>query len=348
MPKAQRKSISGKRRSKSQEEKKDDTGLSDAQLQRVASQVAEKLQQMVPLLKPTTSTADPFSSASGSTTAEATTDSHTSPTGNVAIDLGTDSPGIMAAESVSHSLDYGVSESLKQKIIGGDYIDLGQLLQRRPGPDKSKCLTIEDGQLVVQQKPSSVKITDINQWTDAFLIFSSIFSAAHPESTSGLFKYLHTVRLGAKRTAGLGWKFYDEQYRLRKATNPASSWGVVDQELWLLYMYYGNHPNNSSFTSSSRNLKCYTFNFSGSCTKPQCFYLHKCLNCSGTHPSIRCVLKPLQGQHSDFRSAGANSQYPTFRTPGIRPAGFSSSASLATSRPTRGTFRFNNLRAVSN
>ena len=32
MPKAQRKSISGKRRSKSQGEKKDDTGLSDAQL----------------------------------------------------------------------------------------------------------------------------------------------------------------------------------------------------------------------------------------------------------------------------------------------------------------------------
>ena len=68
---------------------------------------------MVPLLKPTSGTADPFSSASGSTTAEATTDMHTSPLGklNVAIDLGTDSPGIMAAVSVSHSLDYGVSES---------------------------------------------------------------------------------------------------------------------------------------------------------------------------------------------------------------------------------------------
>ena len=83
-----------------------------------------------------------------------------------------------------------------QKIIGGDYIDLGQLLQRRLGPDKSKCLTIEAGQLVVQQKPSYVKIMDINQWTDAFLIFSSIFSAARPESTPGLFNYLHTVRLG--------------------------------------------------------------------------------------------------------------------------------------------------------
>ena len=70
----------------------------------MACQAAEKLQQMVPLLKPTSGTADPFSSASGSTTAEATTDMHTSPSGNVAIDLGTDSPGIMAAESVSHSL----------------------------------------------------------------------------------------------------------------------------------------------------------------------------------------------------------------------------------------------------
>ena len=83
-----------------------------------------------------------------------------------------------------------------------------------------------------------MKITNINHWIDAFLIFASIFSFAHPESTSGLFKYMHTVRLGAKRSSGLGFKFYDEQYRLRKASNPSSSWGIVDQELWLLYMFY--------------------------------------------------------------------------------------------------------------
>ena len=180
-------------------------------------------------------------------------------------------------------------DALKQKIITGEYIDLGQLLQRRPGPDKSRCLTIEDGHLVVQSKPFSMKITDINHWSDAFLILANNFSSAHPESTSGLFKYTHSVCLGAKRYSGLCFKFYDEQYRLMKASNPSSSWGVVDQELWLLYMFYGYQSGSPSSSTSSRNLKCYTVNFSGSCSKPQCFYMHKCLTCLGAYPSVRCM-----------------------------------------------------------
>ena len=49
-----------------------------------------------------------------------------------------------------------------------------------------------------------------------------------------LFKYMHTVRMAASRGYSLGWVNYDEQYRLRKATSPSSSWGVVDMELWML------------------------------------------------------------------------------------------------------------------
>lgn len=310
--------------------------LSDVQIQKVAEQVVVQLQPKV--LQALSST------RARSVSSEAQTTDVTS-SGNV-VDLEVSEPEIMVAESISEALDYNVTDAIKQKIINGEYIDLGQLLQRRTGPDKSKCLTIEDGQLVVQQKQSILKINDINQWTDAFVIFSSIYSAAHPESVAGLFKYIHTVRLGAKRSAGLGWKFYDEQYRLKKASNPSTSWGVVDQELWLLYMYYGTQSNNASFSSGNRYLKCYNFNFSGICHKAPCFYLHKCLNCSGNHPSIKCVHKNLYGQYSDFRSAGTSLQYPRFRHPGanasVRPSGF-----LAAGRPARGSFRFNSLRPVA-
>ncbi|CAG2255924.1 SLC35A1_2_3 [Mytilus edulis] len=51
-----------------------------------------------------------------------------------------------------------------------------------------------------------------------------------------LLKYMQTVRLGAKRYAGLGWKLYDEQFRLRRSQEPAGSWSVIDTELWLLYI----------------------------------------------------------------------------------------------------------------
>ena len=55
------------------------------------------------------------------------------------------------------------------------------------------------------------------------------------------------VRLGASRCANLGWKMYDEQFRLRKAQDPASSWSLVDYELWLIYM---NIIQNSKLNSN--------------------------------------------------------------------------------------------------
>lgn len=318
--------------------------LSEDQLQLVADKVARQLQGQLPA----TSTAPPVvvqntvsstpSSVSQSEPAISTA------AGNVAVELGSEIDSVTSSESIFQSLDVNVSDAVKQKIINGEYVDLGQLLQRRPGPDKSKCLTIEDGLLVVQSKPFTTKITDINQWTDAFLIFASIFSSAHPESTSGLFKYMHTVRLGARRSSGLGFKFYDEQYRLRKASNPSSSWGLVDQELWLLYMFYGQQSGTPSLYSGGRSLKCYAYNFSGNCTKPQCFYMHKCLTCSGAHPSIRCFSRSQLSNNSDFRpsqSFGARGQ-------GVRPQPFRQPFNMAPVRPARGALRLNNLRPFSN
>ena len=78
--------------------------------------------------------------------------------GNVAVDLGADSVSVTSTESIFQVLDGNVPDAFKQKIINGEYIDLGQLLQRRPGPDKSKCLTIEDEHQVVQSKPFTMKI----------------------------------------------------------------------------------------------------------------------------------------------------------------------------------------------
>ena len=64
------------------------------------------------------------------------------------------------------------------------------------------------------------------------------------------------VRLGAQRSSSLGWKPYDEQYRLRKARNPMSSWGIVDVELWLLYISLSTTPlsfGNSQSTHAGAN-----------------------------------------------------------------------------------------------
>ena len=76
----------------------------------------------------------------------------------------------------------------------------------------------------------------MGMWTDAFLIDTSICLTIHVSRFQELLKYMQTIRLGAKRNTGFGWKLYDEQFRLRKAQEPVSSWAIIDTELWLLYM----------------------------------------------------------------------------------------------------------------
>ena len=101
----------------------------------------------------------------------------------------------------------------------------------------------------------------IQTWTDSFIIYSSIYAAAHPECTTALFKYIHTVRLGASRSPGLGWRDYDVQFRLKKEQNPNMSFAMVDQELWLLYM---QAPLFAPKNNPEQIGKCYDFNYRGS------------------------------------------------------------------------------------
>ncbi|VDI33198.1 Hypothetical predicted protein [Mytilus galloprovincialis] len=94
-----------------------------------------------------------------------------------------------------------------QKILNGEYIDLGCLLSNPvPIDDNSNTLIIKDGVLQSKPKASTVKINSISQWTDAFLIFIDIYLSSHLGEARGLLKYMSNIRLGASRVPGLGWK----------------------------------------------------------------------------------------------------------------------------------------------
>ena len=62
-----------------------------------------------------------------------------------------------------------------------------------------------------------------------------------------MLKYIHTIRLSQ------GWKNYDKQFRLRKWQDPISSWALIDQELWLLYLL--SKPSNSNVSSLGSGYK---------------------------------------------------------------------------------------------
>ncbi|KAH3829143.1 hypothetical protein DPMN_131132 [Dreissena polymorpha] len=92
-------------------------------------------------------------------------------------------------------------QSIKDNIIS----DLASLLEAPVVPeDLGKHLVLNNsGELVV--KPNMKQsIVDIAKWTDAFLIFSSIYLSAHPVKMQDLLKYMHTIRLGQQDTLRVG------------------------------------------------------------------------------------------------------------------------------------------------
>ncbi|KAK6184833.1 hypothetical protein SNE40_007206 [Patella caerulea] len=112
----------------------------------------------------------------------------------------------------------------------GVFIDLAILLDNYP-TTRSNRLILQDGHLSVEPCKPETKITSIEVWTDAFVVFMSIYCSQHTHRFMELLKYLQTIRLAPKRSSSHGWKIYDEQYRLRKAKDPASTWSMIDTEL---------------------------------------------------------------------------------------------------------------------
>lgn len=242
--------------------------------------------------------------------------------------LNLDNPSLVT--SVSDTLDAKVPHNLKEKIWNGEYIHLEKLLPNESliGENEHQIVMV-DGQFVVKPKHADKKILNIETWTNAFLVYASVFITKHPQEAKSLLKYIDTIRLGASRQSTLGWKSYDQQFRLRKSIDPLKKWEIVDTELWLLYMYQApNTPipaiktniGNDYYHSSSIG-KCYDYNYKGNCVRNGCTYVHSCLKCNQAHPSVWCINSSRgQALAHQFRlpsntSNKIRAQFPTPRRP---------------------------------
>ena len=127
-------------------------------------------------------------------------------------------------------------------------------------------------------------------WTDAFIVYLSIYCSVHCEFFLGVLKYINTIRMAEKRCGpnNFGWTNYDEQFRLKIAGTPSTSWEEIDLEFWLIYVYSNTQADVQLNTRSQSIHKCYAFNYGGSCKTSNCTYGHCCLRCYGVHPLIYC------------------------------------------------------------
>lgn len=103
-----------------------------------------------------------------------------------------------------------------------DHVDTQGQIQIR---DDTMCLV----------KQNSRTFLSIDKWTSAFIIFTNIMLEKYQTRAQELLKYMRDIRMVAARS-GNGWFSYDEQFRLRKASDPHSSWGIINPELWLIHV----------------------------------------------------------------------------------------------------------------
>jgi hypothetical protein len=216
--------------------------------------------------------------------------------------------------SVHNLLGFNVPSNIKEKIVNGQYVDLELLLSNQPEHTGNKLSVNSQGEIILKPEGQKTKISDIESWTDAFIVFSSIYLSVHKEKQQEILKYMQNIRTGARRQTGMGWKLYDEQFRFRMASFPTEcSFGKIDYELWLLYM---GPQSNSGFLMDNFNAakKCYDYNYRF-CYKSPCTYRHSCLICDLNHPCRSCVTRKSTFNNNRWRAPGSQSQI----RPNIRP-----------------------------
>ncbi len=227
-------------------------------------------------------------------------------------------------QSVCEPLSISVSQSLRAKIVKGEYIDLALLLEQNQKinePVDMKLVVDEKGSFVWKANKPDRKINSIHSWTSAFLVFSSVYLQAHPHRTQELLKYMHIVRT-ASRHSPSGWMAFDVQRRLRQAQYPDRSWAILDGELWAMYVTapafrqfpFTSGQQNQGFRAfrgnatsvfdrlggktaskrqwwrgAARQGMCFAFNRAAGCKNKNCQYKHKCVTCTQEgHGAFKC------------------------------------------------------------
>ena len=118
-----------------------------------------------------------------------------------------------------------------------------------------------EGHIEAKPKQSKETVPNIERWTDAILIFASIYTVCYPDKVQELFKYMPVIRDSSSKFPFNSCKLYDEQFRMRQAIK-VMNWGNIIPDLWLRIMPSSINkslPSQSSQSNIATNT-CRFFN----------------------------------------------------------------------------------------
>jgi hypothetical protein len=139
-------------------------------------------------------------------------------------------PGHTAHQLEGFALGASVAPAIRGKILSDEYICLGLLLT--PNQSDEFAVSVSQNALQVKQINKNKGIFSIDQWSQAFSIFMSVYLEKFPNQVQQLLKYSFTIREMAKTFQGYAWRSYDENFRLCRATS-LWPWDKINQELYM-------------------------------------------------------------------------------------------------------------------
>ena len=225
-------------------------------------------------------------------------------------------PTPILSVGVTDTLGFQVPLPIKEKIWAGAYVDLATLVNDTASgmvlqPDHQSLILASDGDQVVLRpaNPGRKRIESFGLWQSTFHTFMSIYLQQHTHRYAELLKYCEVVRTASIQFGGMGWKMYDQQFRLKQERTPSRSWAEIDMELWVTVASgpaFRTPSSPAHFPPPLRKQKfghCFAFNDRKGCHFVGCRYTHACNSCTRPgHGAFQCTVGRSASQ-ANARSA---------------------------------------------
>ena len=182
---------------------------------------------------------------------------------------------------------------VKQRIIRGEFVDFACLLLRDrvlAQQDTRLELYMNNGQPGFRSVTDSEVTGSFYKWEQAFRVYSTIYTDAHPEKAKQLIQYNHIIYSASLTYMWNNVYAYDIDFRLHMSENPSRNWGIILYQAWVLHMKERvqtlNNRQDRSYSgtnSSSNNRKngktCWKYNRGKYTYGFNCKFEHRCGIC---------------------------------------------------------------------
>ena len=135
-------------------------------------------------------------------------------------------------------IDAHVDETMRQKIIKFEFIELSKLLPRNKSEDNRMEIVSKNGSTYLSpvSDRDNVQINSYSKWEQAFRVYANVLTSRFPTKATELLQYNHTIQTASFSYYWDNVSAYDKEFRQHIARHPERSWSVILQQAWTMLL----------------------------------------------------------------------------------------------------------------